>query len=223
MHRFQVAAIILLIFSVNVTLSSDPKFKKLSFNEKITHLTGFPAPVAAMISAYFGFFKIVRSAGRCYDSKHEKNRSYLTFNEKLNCIQRSCFNLDTHWKADTTTKVFHSYFYPQTLLITHAKNPENVSIVPVLQQITITKETTKELQCIAGEEIIPPGSIALIVPDRSKLVVFDPRSNWDVSTQCAAAQLPEAPNEFDPRIFVYTIYNDDKNPTNTSSSCCSVS
>lgn len=68
MKSYKLTTITLLFLYASLLSGSDSKFEKLSFVEKITQLTGFPAPVAQMVSVYLGFFKITGRSTICYNS-----------------------------------------------------------------------------------------------------------------------------------------------------------
>jgi len=238
-NNYKLITITLLLFSISELTASDSKFNKLSFAEKITQLTRSPDAVARIISAYWGFFKIAGKPTVCYDSypnatfspdsfyyskQHKKNPStYFTISDDNHLCRARVY-----WPLESDTAlVFRSGFNLETLSVSHDIDPTSSLVSIARQHIVQANDTTGDIRCIVGEKIVPkdPETAALISPDNSKLIVFDPRSSWETLSecqQCASAQLPDTQYEFDPRIFVYPIdYNDTQRPK--APSCCSIS
>lgn len=213
MNTIPRAAITMLLFA-NITSGSESKFQK-----EIAKRTGITSVVAAIVVSYLGFFKITGPATVCYDKERVQNQSYVTFNAN-GCIQRSlCLQQNT---SNTTIPAAHSYFNLQSFAITHAPYSETVAADTVSKEIPKTKETTAELRYIVGKKIIPqnPQTAAITTPERDKLIVFNPRSNFEVlRPNVAPDNFPSEEALYNSRILVYPIDSTDKD----KSSCCSIS
>lgn len=229
----------LLLLSIAALSGSDAQFKKLSFIEKITKITGSPVAVAQIISAYAGFFKITGRGkirddkypyanfnpnSEHYSTRHTKNPSIYFTILSDNCIQRS----RVYWTlASDPATVFSSQLHLEPLSISCDNEREKFPVGIVTQKANQTEVETHDIRCIVGENIVPnrDGTAALISPDRSKLIVYDSQSILKTASGCqqwASSQLPDAYYDFDPCIVVYPIDYEETSPAKTSS-CCSIS
>lgn len=187
MNNYKLITIILLISSIDLLSGSDSKFKKLSFEQKITKLTQFPAPIAHMVSDYLGFFKITG-----YKQTHRHAYHAAACNP--------------NWPPDAAAMI-KSKLDLATLMVYHPDSPNQSPLKIALQKTDQVDEATNDIRCIARKNIVPNHYqvAAVISPDNSKLIVLDPLCPADTA------------DGVEQRIFIYPIdYNDTKFPKPSS-------